>query len=209
MVQTPSFPGGTKLTGRDWLVRTKGSSMDANEVNKVAGAILGMMTLAMGIGFLSSGLVSPKPITKPGYELPDNVAAAGAGAGASAAAATAEPIAKRLASANVQKGEAASKKCVSCHQFTKDGKNGQGPLLWGIVTRAKGAAAGFNYSAGMKEVAGKGEKWDFEALDAFVANPKGAIKGTSMAYAGLSKADERADLILFLRSLAESPAPLP
>ena len=183
--------------------------MDANEVNKIAGAILGLLTLAMGIGFLSSGLVSPKPMTKPGYELPDNVAAAAAGAGAATAAAPAEPIAKRLASANVQKGEAAAKKCASCHQFTKDGKNGQGPLLWSIVTRAKGAAAGFNYSAAMKDRAGKGEKWDFEALDAFIGNPKGALSGTSMAYAGISKADERAALILYLRSLAEAPAALP
>lgn len=202
------IPRLTTLTGRDWLVRTKGSSMDANEVNKVAGAILGMLTLAMGIGFLSSGLVSPKPITKPGYELPDNSAAA-AGAGAATAAAPAEPIAKRLASASVQKGEASSKKCLSCHQFSKDGKNGQGPALWSIVTRAKGAAAGFNYSAAMKDRAGKGEKWDFEALDAFIGNPKGALSGTSMAYAGISKADERADLILYLRSLADSPAALP
>ena len=50
--------------------------MDANEVNKVAGAILGMLTLAMGIGFFSGSLVSPKPMLKAGYELPDTSGAA-------------------------------------------------------------------------------------------------------------------------------------
>ena len=183
--------------------------MDANEINKYAGALLGTLTLAMGIGFFSGALVSPKPMTKAGYELPDASVSAVAGGGAAPAAAAAEPIAKRLASADVKKGEAASKKCASCHQFTKDGKNGQGPVLYGVVARAKGAAAGFNYSAAVKERAGKGEKWDYEALDAFIANPKGALAGTSMAFAGISRPDERADLIAYLRGLAETPVPLP
>lgn len=183
--------------------------MSSNEVNKVAGALLGMLTLAMGIGFLSGALVSEKPVKKAGYELPDNTASSGAGAAPAAAAAPAEPIAKRLASASVEKGQAAARKCAACHQFTKDGKNGQGPLLWNVVTRAKGAAAGFNYSAALKERAGKGEKWDFESLDAFIANPKGYLAGTSMNYAGIGRADERADLILYLRGQSESPTALP
>jgi cytochrome c len=183
--------------------------MDANEVNKVAGAVLGMLTLAMGIGFFSGALVSPKPILKAGYELPDAAAAAAGGAGGGAAAAAEEPIAKRLASADVAKGEVASKKCVSCHQFVKDGRNGQGPALWGIVTSPKGAKAGFNYSAALKERAGKGEKWDYEALDAFIKNPKAYISGTSMGFAGIARPDERANLIAYLRGLADTPAPLP
>lgn len=182
--------------------------MDANEVNKVAGAVLGILTLAMGVGFFADALIKPKPVLKAGYELPDNTGAPSAAA-APAAAEKAEPITVRLASANVGKGESAAKKCASCHQFTKDGKNGTGPLLYGIVTRAKGAAAGFNYSAALKERAGKGEKWDYEALDAFIANPKGYLSGTSMAFGGIAKPDERADLIAYLRSLAENPAPLP
>jgi cytochrome c len=183
--------------------------MGSNEVNKIAGALLGMATLAMGIGFLSSGLVSPKPVKKAGYELPDNTAAASASAAPAAAAAPAEPIAKRLASANVEKGAAAARKCAACHQFTKDGRNGQGPLLWNVVARVKGSAAGFNYSAALKDRAAKGEKWDFESLDAFIANPKAYMAGTSMNYAGIARTDERADLILYMRGQAESPAALP
>lgn len=182
--------------------------MDANEVNKVAGAVLGMLTLAMGIGFFSGALVSPKPIKKAGYELPDNSAAAGGGA-APAAAEAAEPIAKRLAAADLAKGESAAKKCVSCHQFAKDGKNGQGPALYGVVNRAFGTSAGFNYSAGLKDAAAKGGKWDYEALDKFLTNPKAFIAGTSMGFAGVPRADERANIVFYLRSLAETPAALP
>lgn len=180
--------------------------MDANEVNKIAGAALGMLTLAMGIGFFSGALVSPKPILKAGYELPDNAGGDHGGGGAAPAAAAAEPIAKRLASADVAKGETAAKKCVSCHQFVKDGKNGTGPALYGIVNRAKGSAAGFKYSAGM---AGKGGNWDYAALDEFLTNPKGYVSGTSMGFAGVARPDERANIIGYLRSLAATPAPLP
>lgn len=179
--------------------------MDANEVNKIAGAALGMLTLAMGIGFFSGALVSPKPLLKAGYELPDNSGAAGGGAAAPAAAA-AEPIAKRLASMDVAKGEAAAKKCVSCHQFVKDGKNGTGPVLYGVVNRAKGTVPGFKYSAGMTA---KGGNWDYAALDEFIANPKAYVPGTSMGFAGVARPDERANIIGYLRSLAETPAPLP
>ncbi|MCA3636598.1 MAG: c-type cytochrome [Rhabdaerophilum sp.] len=182
--------------------------MGSNEINKVAGAVLGMLTLAMGIGFLSGMLVHQKPITKAGYELPEPQAET-AVAAAPAAPQQAEPIAKRLASASAEKGATAARKCAACHQFTKDGKNGQGPLLYNVVARVKGSAAGFNYSNALKERAAKGEKWDFESLDAFIANPKAYLPGTSMNYAGIARPDERADLISYMRQQADSPAPLP
>jgi cytochrome c len=179
--------------------------MDANEVNKIAGAILGMATLAMGIGFFSGALVSPKPIMKAGYELPDD-AGGDHGSAPAAAAEKVEPIAKRLASADDKKGESSAKKCASCHQFTKDGKNGTGPLLWGVVNRDSGKHEGFKYSAGMLA---KGGKWDYEALDHFLAKPKDYVAGTSMGFAGVPRADERANIIAYLRTLADTPAPLP
>ncbi|HRE20730.1 MAG TPA: cytochrome c family protein [Rhabdaerophilum sp.] len=179
--------------------------MSGNEVNKIAGAILGMATLAMGIGFFSGALVSPKPIVKAGYELPDDSGAASGGAVA-AAEEKAEPIAKRLASADVKKGETSIKKCVSCHSLTPDGKNGTGPGLYGVVMREKGKHEGFKYSAGMTA---KGGAWDYEALDAFIAKPKDYVSGTSMGFAGVPRGDERANIIAYLRSLSGNPAPLP
>ena len=74
---------------------------------------------------------------------------------------------------------------------------------------AKGAVAGFNYSAALKERAAKGEKWGYAELDGFIANPKAYMPGTAMAYACLADAAKRADLVAYLRSLADTPAPLP
>jgi cytochrome c len=78
--------------------------------------------------------------------------------------------------------------------------------LWGIIGRAKAAEAGFNYSAALKA---KGGNWTIEELNQFVANPKGTVPGTSMTFAGIARAGERADLIAYLNSLADNPAPLP
>lgn len=169
----------------------------SNEVNKIAGAILGMATLAMGVGFFSGALVSPKALTQPGYALPD-ATAAGSAAAAPAKEEAVEPIAKRLASADAAKGETAAKKCVSCHSFTPDKKNGTGPGLHGVSGRDKGTNPGFKYSAGMTA---KGGKWDDEALDAFLANPKGYVAGTSMGFAGVPRGDERANIIAYLHGL--------
>ena len=81
-----------------------------------------------------------------------------------------------------------------------------GPNLWNIVNRARASEAGFNYSAGMK---GKGGSWSFEELNKFLANPRGYVPGTAMTFAGLSRAEQRADVIDFLHTLSDNPAPLP
>ena len=58
-------------------------------------------------------------------------------------------------------------------------------------------------------MAGAGGAWGYDELDAFLANPKAAIKGTKMTYAGVKKATDRAALILYLRTLSDAPPPLP
>ncbi len=119
-----------------------------------------------------------------------------------------EPIAKRLASASAEKGATAARKCAACHQFTKDGKNGQARCSTSGGPR-EGLCRRLQLLERLKERAGKGEKWDFDQLDAFIANPKGYMPGTSMNYAGISRPDERADLIAYMRQQADSPVPLP
>ena len=94
----------------------------------------------------------------------------------------------------------------ACHSFDKGGPNKVGPNLYGIVERDKGSHAGFNYSGPMK---GKGGKWTFDDLNHFLTNPKAFVAGTSMSFAGLTKDSERADVIDYLRTLADSPVPLP
>ena len=54
-----------------------------------------------------------------------------------------------------------------------------------------------------------GGTWTFDDLNKFIANPKGFVPGTAMSFAGIQKDSERADVIDYLRSLADKPVPLP
>ncbi|WP_336485425.1 c-type cytochrome [Methylobacterium nigriterrae] len=175
--------------------------MDSFEFNKVAGAVLGTLLFALGSGFVAELIYHPKPAGNAGYELPEPKEAPGA-----PAAAKAEPIAVRLASANVEKGQAGTKACQSCHSFEKGGPNKVGPHLWDVVERQKGHEPSFDYSAGMKE---KGGAWTYEDLDHFLESPKGYVKGTKMAFAGIASPQERANVIAYLHTLSDSPKPLP
>jgi cytochrome c len=118
-----------------------------------------------------------------------------------------KPIGVRLASASVEKGQAAIKPCQACHTFEKGGPNRVGPNLYDIVGHERGTGrGGFNFSAAMKA---KGGKWTYEELDKFLHNPRGYIPGTNMSFAGISRDTQRADVIAYLRTLSDSPQPLP
>ena len=104
------------------------------------------------------------------------------------------------------RGENSAKKCAACHTFGKGEPNRVGPNLYGVVGRPKGTEGGFDYSAALKA---KGGKWTVEDLNAFIANPKGFVPGTKMTFTGVPRGSERADVIAFLNSKSDSPAPLP
>ncbi|MDJ1157667.1 cytochrome c family protein [Chelatococcus sp. SYSU_G07232] len=179
--------------------------MDSFELNKIAGAVLGTLLFAMGLNILAGIIFAPKKPAVPGYDLPGAEETAAAGA-AGQAQAPAEPLPVLLAKADPKKGEAAAKKCLSCHDFSKGGPNKVGPNLYDVVGRAVASHAGFGYSGAMKS---HGGDWGYELLDAFLQNPKKAVPGTAMAFAGVPKAEERADILAYLRTLADSPKPLP
>jgi len=178
--------------------------MDSFELNKVIGAILGTCIVLLVTSFAAGAIFAPVMPAKPGYEIAvKEEAAAG---GKEAAAAASEPIEKLLQTASVEKGEAAAKKCAACHTFEKNGPNHVGPNLYGIIGDKKGEGRGFNFSAAMKA---KGGEWTYEDLNQFISNPKGFIPGTAMGFAGIQKDSERADVIDYLHTLADSPVPLP
>ncbi len=75
-----------------------------------------------------------------------------------------------------------------------------------MVGRAKGTLPGYRFSNALKD---KGGAWTYDDLERFLAKPKDFAPGTKMTFAGLKKPAERANVVIFLRSLSESPKPLP
>lgn len=176
------------------------------ETNKIFGAVLGTLVFAMGVGMVSDMIYHVEAPEKPGFEVA--VAGEATAAETPADAPTEEPIAVRLASADAAKGESLTKACVACHDLSSANANKVGPGLWEIVNRKPGAHEGFSYSGAMVEF-GAANVWDYQHLDAFLANPKKVVAGTKMAYAGMKKPEDRAALVAYLRTLSANPAPLP
>lgn len=98
----------------------------------------------------------------------------------------------------IAEGEKVFKKCAACHKVGDKARNGTGPLLNNIVGHPAGQIDGFKYSKPLLTMADSGLVWDEASLDAFLANPKGFMKGTRMSFAGLKKQDERAAVIAYL-----------
>jgi cytochrome c len=175
--------------------------MNAFELNKIAGALLGMLLFVMGLNLFADAIFSNAKPETPGFDLPAGEKKAGP-----AAAAAAEPLPVLLAKADAKRGEAAMKACASCHTFDKGAApKPTGPSLYGVVGRAKGST-GYAYSDGMKA---KGGNWTFEDMDTFISNPKGFVSGTKMSYGGEKDAAKRADILVYLRGLSDAPVALP
>jgi cytochrome c len=181
--------------------------MNSFEFNKVIGALLGTVFIVMSLSIVSDAIfAAPVPET-PGFAI---VAAEPAEAEGGGEAAPVESILPLLASASVDNGMAQFKKCTACHTAEKGGANKVGPNLWDIVNRPVASHEGFAYSSAMKEFSQGGSvHWDFEHLDHFLLSPKGLVKGTAMGFAGVKKLQDRADLVAYLHTLSDSPAPFP
>jgi cytochrome c len=172
--------------------------MDSFELNKIAGAVLGVALLVMGLNMLDGIVGAPARPTVPGYELPGGEVAA---APAAAPAEADTPIDERMKVADVGRGERAVASCKACHSFDNGGANKVGPNLWKVVDGPKAHIDSFGYSAALKERKAKGEKWGTAELDGFLKNPRGYLQGTSMSFAGVARPDQRADIIAYLASL--------
>jgi cytochrome c len=210
--------------------------MDSFELSKIAGALLSALLLIVASSVVIDAITAVSP-TQPanGYRLPTDTAVAEAAPaeggekpsaeaaaepakdGASPAAAApaaaaggfdAKAVAAMVASASAEDGAGLFKKCSSCHVVKKDAASGVAPNLWGIVNRPKAAQADFaaKYSDAIKA---KGGEWTYENLAAFIHQPKGYLPGTKMVFAGIKDPAEIANIVAYLRTLADSPAPLP
>ncbi|WP_288485432.1 cytochrome c family protein [uncultured Novosphingobium sp.] len=170
--------------------------------NTIAGWTLFSGVVALGLSSISSHYFSankPHHPEKQGYAIEGVEAEGGEGA-------KDVPIATLLATADPAKGEAVFAKCTSCHTINAGGANGIGPNLHGVVGEAIGqGAGGFAFSDALKS---KGGNWTFDLLNDWLKSPKAFAPGTKMTFAGLSKAEDRANVIAYLNTQG-SNLPLP
>lgn len=108
-------------------------------------------------------------------------------------------VSPALAEGDAKKGKKVFNKCKACHDISKE-KNKVGPHLIGLFGRTAGAVEGYKYSKAMKE---SGIVWSPETLAPYLANPKKNVPGTKMAFAGLKKEAQIADVILYLQESAK------
>ena len=174
-------------------------------LNQIAMAVLGALLLIFGTRTLVNIAFEEHEPEKPGMEVAG--AKHGEKPGEKPAAAAGSELPALLAKADATRGETAAAICKACHALEKDAPSPIGPNLHNVVGRKIASVEGFTYSPALKAKAG--EDWTYEHIDAMIHKPADYAPGTMMAFPGLADAQQRADVILFLRTKTDSPPPLP
>ena len=167
--------------------------------NTIAGWTLGAGIVALGLSIVSGMYFEGDKPHRPhemGFPIEGVVEEGAADEG--------PVLATLLATGDPAKGEAVFAKCTACHTANQGGAAGIGPNLYGVLGQPIGKhAAGFAYSS---DLAGHGGDWSYENMDAWLKSPKAFASGTKMTFAGLGSAEDRANVILFLRENGGGPA---
>ena len=176
--------------------------MDSFEFNKIGGAALATLLVIFAVGMFTEALMEAEVPEENAFgEI--EVAAADTG---SASEEVVLSLAERLAGGDIDRGQRLAKKCIACHTLEAYGADKIGPNLWGILGSARAGNEDFAYSAAFADLGGD---WGYAELDAFLENPKDAVPGTKMGFAGVRDGADRASVILLLRQNSETVLPLP
>ena len=179
--------------------------MDSFEWNKIIGAVLATAIFIFVVRVVADAIYEPERPAKPGYVV-EGVVENPAGGAAAPAEEALPDWGTVLAKADVAQGKATLSKCEACHDTTSAKTVKIGPPLYGVVDRARASIAEFSYSGSMKA---KGGTWTYDELFKFLKSPGAYVPGTKMSFAGISRAEDRINLIAFLRSNSDSPAAIP
>jgi cytochrome c len=107
------------------------------------------------------------------------------------------------ADANVENGADIFKKCRACHDVGPNARNKVGPVLNNLLGRKAGTIEGFNYSEANRQAGESGWVWTEEKLMTYLENPREAMPGNRMAFAGLSDEQDRRDLVAYLKTFSK------
>ena len=107
-----------------------------------------------------------------------------------------------LAAGSSAQGEKVFKKCAACH-IVAPGRKKVGPSLHGVIGRTAGTADGYRYSKAMAAYGQSGVVWGADTLNVYLEAPRKVVKGTKMSFPGLKKAQDRADVIAYLKKVSE------
>jgi cytochrome c len=173
-----------------------------DRANTIAGWVLAAGIVALGTSIVTGEYFHAERPEEMGYEVTGVEAATGGGA-----AVAEKPFAFYMSQGDATKGADVFKKCAACHNADKGGANALGPNLYGVVGDPVATGrGGFPFTDALK---GKGGKWDFDSLSAWLTSPKAYAPGTKMTFAGLSNPQDRANVIAYLNQQGEHPLPLP
>src|SRR5258706_9066493 len=182
--------------------------MSSWEMNKVIGAILATVLFVLAIKMIVIPIVfySPQP-AKPGYIVQGVEEATNKSGAAPAPAEEVVPdFGTVLPKADSAAGQQVAQRCAQCHDWSKGGPDKIGPNLWGVIGRPRGSKAGFAYSSAMSSAH---DPWTFEKLFVYLRSPASLVPGTKMTFAGLRSAQDRINLLAYLRTQSDSPVPIP
>ena len=176
--------------------------MDSFEINKIVAALIVVFLLVFGIGKVSDIVFHVEKPSSSAYKVEMSTATSSQDTGTIQSV----DISALLALGTVEHGQKVFKKCSACHSIKKGGRNNIGPALYNVLGRNMGALEDYKYS---KALIAFGKDWTFEEMNNFLIKPTSYIKGTKMAFAGLKKEKDRASVILYMNSNADSPLDLP